>query len=243
MPPPRPKKPAKPALTISPVNSRPSSSSGSGAAQQQQQQQQVSRDQLNDGDGERTQRPLALKTERNSSRDASDPHSETMRIHQIQKVLAGFDISEETPPNSAGIPGGSSSSEATWNIGTDGPCSSGTTTRTTSISDQSRHTPLMARSSSSSSSLANKPSPGTAGTSHSDDEIAKILPADLKDVQRLGEGSAGEVYKVMHVPTGMLLARKVSVILCAPLNSVWRCLDLRYRPWPPHRSQKYIARS
>ncbi|GAA5943830.1 uncharacterized protein JCM15063_006514 [Sporobolomyces koalae] len=45
------------------------------------------------------------------------------------------------------------------------------------------------------------------GTESGDDEL-DISPATLQDLGRLGEGASGEVRKVLHKPTGLVLAKK-----------------------------------
>jgi mitogen-activated protein kinase kinase len=42
------------------------------------------------------------------------------------------------------------------------------------------------------------------------DRSTEVTAATLKDLGRLGEGASGEVRKVMHRPTGVIMAKKVS---------------------------------
>lgn len=212
MPPPRPKKPAKPALTISPVNSRPGTANSNGSNAESEANQP----------DDRTERlPRGVPPYQASSNRAHEQDSETLRMHQIQKVLAGVkvdDSASSTPYLGSDGPSGSRSSSASlsYRLRDQHDSNSGSIT---SASEGS--TPLMARSGSSSSSLAGIAAPNSSVTaasatssssSFTEEDISKITPGDLQDVSRLGEGSAGEVYKVLHKPTGLYMAKKVCLL-------------------------------
>jgi len=50
-----------------------------------------------------------------------------------------------------------------------------------------------------------------------DDEL-DISPGALQDLGRLGEGASGEVRKVLHKPTGLVMAKKVSFLSTVSLR-------------------------
>lgn len=53
-------------------------------------------------------------------------------------------------------------------------------------------------------------SSGLSGTEdEGDDDALDISPATIEDRGRLGEGASGEVRKVLHKPTGLIMAKKV----------------------------------
>lgn len=49
----------------------------------------------------------------------------------------------------------------------------------------------------------------TNGSSSEDDNVK---PEDFENIQKLGEGAAGAVWKVKHKPTGIVMAKKVMYI-------------------------------
>ncbi|GAA5854405.1 hypothetical protein JCM8547_001810 [Rhodosporidiobolus lusitaniae] len=51
-------------------------------------------------------------------------------------------------------------------------------------------------------------SSGLSGTEDEDEDALDISPAAIEDMGRLGEGASGEVRKVRHKPTGMVMAKK-----------------------------------
>lgn len=50
---------------------------------------------------------------------------------------------------------------------------------------------------------------GTEDEEEEEEDALDISPATLEDLGRLGEGASGEVRKVLHKPTGIVMARKV----------------------------------
>jgi len=54
--------------------------------------------------------------------------------------------------------------------------------------------------------------PETPGGTRGPDPLMNytLRPEDMMTIKKLGEGSAGTVSKVKHVPTGFVMARKVS---------------------------------
>jgi mitogen-activated protein kinase kinase len=46
-----------------------------------------------------------------------------------------------------------------------------------------------------------------------DEDKLDVSPGALQDLGRLGEGASGEVRKVLHKPTGLVMAKKVSLLL------------------------------
>lgn len=50
----------------------------------------------------------------------------------------------------------------------------------------------------------------------SEDQM-KLSNETLQDLGKLGEGASGEVRKVRHLPTGMVMAKKVNLALRIPL--------------------------
>ncbi|GAA6028221.1 hypothetical protein JCM8097_006924 [Rhodosporidiobolus ruineniae] len=51
-------------------------------------------------------------------------------------------------------------------------------------------------------------SSGLSGTEDEDEDALDIRPQTIEDLERLGEGASGEVRKVRHKPTGMVMAKK-----------------------------------
>ncbi|BGP40371.1 Protein kinase C signaling pathway involved MAPKK protein [Rhodotorula kratochvilovae] len=51
-------------------------------------------------------------------------------------------------------------------------------------------------------------SSGLSGTEDEDDDALDISPGAIEDLGRLGEGASGEVRKVRHKPTGLIMAKK-----------------------------------
>ena len=56
--------------------------------------------------------------------------------------------------------------------------------------------------------------PETPGGTRGPDPLMNytLRPEDMVTIKKLGEGSAGTVSKVKHVPTGFVMARKVSFV-------------------------------
>lgn len=52
--------------------------------------------------------------------------------------------------------------------------------------------------------------------SHDDDVGSDMRPDDFEKAIRLGEGAAGTVWKVMHVPSKIVMAKKVKNPLTPP---------------------------
>lgn len=48
--------------------------------------------------------------------------------------------------------------------------------------------------------------------SHDDDVKGDMKPNDFENAQRLGEGAAGTVWKVVHAPTKLVMAKKVNLL-------------------------------
>lgn len=46
---------------------------------------------------------------------------------------------------------------------------------------------------------------------NSENKYQDLKNEDLKDMQELGQGNGGSVKKVEHVPTGTIMAKKVSI--------------------------------
>lgn len=56
------------------------------------------------------------------------------------------------------------------------------------------------------------------GEGNDDEDDLDMSPGALQDLGRLGEGASGEVRKVLHKPSGLVMAKKVSFIslsICA----------------------------
>lgn len=82
-----------------------------------------------------------------------------------------------------------------------------------------------------------------AGDEERHDGKLDISPQTIKDLGRLGEGASGEVRRVLHVPSGMVMAKKVSQPVSRPGGGflpVTASLMVRRagRPSRPRRTQK-----
>lgn len=69
--------------------------------------------------------------------------------------------------------------------------------------------------------------PETPGGTRGPDPLMNytLRPEDMVEDRKLGEGSAGTVSKVRHVPTGFVMARKVYNISFPCLGLVWSVCD------------------
>ncbi|KAF9585537.1 MAP kinase kinase (MEK) [Lunasporangiospora selenospora] len=80
--------------------------------------------------------------------------------------------------------------------------------------------------------------PETPGGTRGPDPLMNhtLRPEDIITIKKLGEGSAGTVSKVKHIPTGFIMARKH--VLCDPspdfqrlLQRELKTLDQCHSPW------------
>jgi len=79
------------------------------------------------------------------------------------------------------------------------------------------------------------PSDGGLEDDHEDE--LDISPSALQDLGRLGEGASGEVRKVLHKPTGLVMAKKVSTTLAFSISHRMLKVVVIHRRSRHHRIQ------
>ena len=208
--------PPRPALSISPVGSTSSSNkpnlslaTGAAAASTNDTTPALSASASSATDG----------NDEDESVQVDDPQR---RMKQLQKIISGLALDDDSstfPPRPAPeLPrsaSSSSSSSLPLATGQIPPTSAAGSSSRPGSSSSSKHFGDAPRPSSSSQrpSIPTSESLGSVRSNHStaDDEY-KITPESLQDLGRLGEGAAGEVRKVLHIPSGVVMAKKVCAL-------------------------------
>ena len=72
-----------------------------------------------------------------------------------------------------------------------------------------------------------------------EDEQLEVNPTTVKDLGKLGEGASGEVRKVQHLRTGLVMAKKVSLAFVT--STCWRLMTISRRPSPLPQIRRSIG--
>lgn len=149
------------------------------------------------------------------------PHLTNAQMHSaltddLRRAIGGMSMNdsegERLDANGLRIPvmGGNTSSNGYWKINDSASGSNSTTSRSSNHASaeqangegSAQGTQSRARSDSSASAASTR---GSTSGGHDDD---LVLAGNFEILSRLGEGASGEVHKVRHRPTGLIMAKK-----------------------------------
>lgn len=143
-------------------------------------------------EGDRTIRLANAET--SAPRTGSSSEDSIKRMQQLHKAIHGLDLH------------GNPHSDVD---GTRTPLSSGPSSMLPSPFERTSSSGSSAASIGGLKEPASSAREKTRRGSNASDRGADYQPSDFQDLGRLGEGAAGEVRKVLHVPTGQVMAQKV----------------------------------